>query len=70
MRRLAGRVPIVVLVRSPESAVALSNECPLPIFYAPTISEIEQLMETQDIKAVFYVNQNIRKLGFPSSAVT
>lgn len=60
MRQLAERTPVVVIVRNPATAVKLLEECPLPLFYSPTIADIEKLLETQKISAVFYVNQNIR----------
>ncbi|PQZ92260.1 CDP-glycerol--glycerophosphate glycerophosphotransferase [Arthrobacter sp. MYb227] len=60
MRMLAKQAPVVVLVRNPETAVALRDECPLPIFFAPAIADIETMLESQRIETVFYVNQNIR----------
>lgn len=60
MRVLAEQAPVVVIVRNPETAVALRDECPLPLFYAPAIGDIESMLESQRISAVFYVNQNIR----------
>ncbi|GAA1877511.1 CDP-glycerol glycerophosphotransferase family protein [Paeniglutamicibacter psychrophenolicus] len=60
LRRLSEFAPVVILVRNPETAIALLGESPLPIYYAPTIADIEEMLETQDIRAVFYVNQNIR----------
>lgn len=59
-RRLSQHVPVVVIVRNPETAVALRTECPLPIFFGQSISAIESMLDTQDIRSVFYVNQNIR----------
>lgn len=60
MKQLAKHVPVVVITRLPESALALREECPLPVHYAPTIEDVEQLVNTQDLRVVFYVNQNIR----------
>ncbi len=60
LRQLAQQMPLVVIVRNPKTAIALSAECPLPVYYAKTIGDIEQLLATQQIDAVFYVNQNIR----------
>lgn len=60
MRQLAEHAPVVVIVRNPATALRLGEECPLPIYFAPTIADIEHLLGTQDIGAVFYVNQNIR----------
>ncbi|WP_425552438.1 hypothetical protein [Glutamicibacter nicotianae] len=57
---LAEFVPVVILVRSPETALSLREECPLPIHYAPAVDDMERLMHSQDLRVVFYVNQNIR----------
>lgn len=59
-RKLSQLVPVVVIVRNPETAVALRDECPLPIYFGPSISAIESMLATQDIRSIFYVNQNIR----------
>lgn len=60
MRQLSARAPVVVIVRNAGTAVKLREECPLPLYFAPTIADIEDLLGNQDIGAVFYVNQNIR----------
>ncbi|MGZ2225019.1 CDP-glycerol glycerophosphotransferase family protein [Glutamicibacter nicotianae] len=60
LKNLAQYVPVVIIVRHPEAAVALHKECPLPIHYAPTVEKLEQFTESQDLRLVLYVNQNIR----------
>ncbi|WP_190265011.1 CDP-glycerol glycerophosphotransferase family protein [Glutamicibacter nicotianae] len=60
LKNLAQHVPVVIIVRQPEAAVALHKECPLPIHFAPTIEALEQFTESQDLRLVLYVNQNIR----------
>ncbi len=60
LRQLAQMFPLVIIVRNPETATALIKESPLPVFYAKTIGDIENLLTSQQIDAVFYVNQNIR----------
>lgn len=59
MKRLAEFLPIVVIVRRPETALALREECPLPVHYAPSIEDVERLVDSQDLRLVFYVNQNV-----------
>jgi len=59
MRKLAETHPVAVIVRNVATAVALKDECPLPVIYQPFIAETESWLETQRIGAVFYVNQNI-----------
>ncbi|PMQ21120.1 CDP-glycerol--glycerophosphate glycerophosphotransferase [Glutamicibacter arilaitensis] len=58
-RELARTVPFVIIARKPASALALRKECDLPIFFAKTISDVESLVNSQQLDAVFYVNQNI-----------
>ncbi|MFJ2617820.1 CDP-glycerol glycerophosphotransferase family protein [Glutamicibacter sp. NPDC087344] len=52
--------PTVVITRKPGTALALREECPLPVFYAPTIGDLEALVSSQAFDIVFYVNQNIQ----------
>lgn len=60
LEQLAQKIPVVVIVRNPEAAILLKDECPLPIYFARTIGDIELLVESQQLDAVFYVNQNVR----------
>lgn len=60
LRQLSELIPLVVIVRNPQTAIQLRDECPLPIFFARTIGDIENLLESQQIDSVFYVNQNIK----------
>ena len=57
---LAEFVPVVIIVRSPDTALSLRKECPLPIHFAPAVEDVERFMRSQDLRVVFYVNQNIR----------
>lgn len=59
MKQLAEFVPVVVITRRPDTALALREECPLPVHYAETIEDVEKLVDSQDLRLVFYVNQNI-----------
>ncbi|WP_404290914.1 CDP-glycerol glycerophosphotransferase family protein [Glutamicibacter arilaitensis] len=60
LKKLSDSVPVVVITRSADTALALSEECPLPVYLAPTIGDIEALVDAQNLSVVFYVNQNIR----------
>lgn len=60
LRELSEHFPIVVITRNAETSVQLQRECPLPIYFAKTITDIERLIDSQRIDMVFYVNQNIR----------
>lgn len=52
--------PVVVLSRSPSGANALLDESPLPVAYVRRVADLERVIAEQDIRVVFYVNQNTR----------
>jgi len=60
LRELAQTWPVVVISRSIRGADALLKDGRLPVAYAPTVRDIEQVLAEQDIRIVFYVNQNTR----------
>jgi hypothetical protein len=60
MRQLAQKHPVVVISRSIGTTAILLEECPLPVFYGPTIGDVENFVAVQPIKVAFYVNQNMR----------
>lgn len=71
MVELAKTQPVVVIARNVATTRLLLEECPLPVFYGPTIAVIEEWTATQPIGAVFYVNQNMRNfqmMRFPKPA--
>ncbi|MBF4634488.1 hypothetical protein ITJ38_08760 [Agreia pratensis] len=52
--------PVVILSRSPSAMSALLDESPLPVAYVRKVVDLEQLIDEQPLKIVFYVNQNTR----------
>jgi len=60
LRELAERWPVVVISRTIRGADALLKDRELPVAYAPTVRDVEQVLAEQDIRLVFYVNQNTR----------
>jgi hypothetical protein len=60
LRELAERWPVVVISRTIRGADALLKDGELPVAYAPTVRDVEQVLAEQDIRLVFYVNQNTR----------
>jgi hypothetical protein len=60
MRQLAEKHSVAVISRSIATTATLLDECPLPVFYGPTIGDIENFVAHQPIKVAFYVNQNMR----------
>ncbi|RLP76481.1 hypothetical protein D9V32_06395 [Mycetocola tolaasinivorans] len=57
---LAERWPVVVLARTPTAAAQLFEESPLDVAYVRTVKQLEDTLESQDIRIVFYVNQNTK----------
>ena len=60
LRELARKWPVVVIARSIRGADALLRDDALPVAYAPTVRDVEQVLDEQDVRIVFYVNQNTR----------
>ncbi|GAB3074315.1 CDP-glycerol glycerophosphotransferase family protein [Intrasporangium mesophilum] len=60
LEELARSQPVVVISRMPDTTMLLLDECPLPVFHGPRITEIESFMASHDIGLVLYVNQNLR----------
>ena len=52
--------PVVILSRSPTGANALLEESPLPVAYVRQVVDLERVIAEQNIRIVFYVNQNTR----------
>ena len=52
--------PVVVLSRGATAATRLFEESPLPVAYVRTVVALEQTLAEQDIRIVFYVNQNTK----------
>jgi hypothetical protein len=57
---LAETWPVVILSRSPSGANALLDESPLPVAYVRRVVDLERVIAEQDLRIVFYVNQNTR----------
>ncbi|WP_168627965.1 CDP-glycerol glycerophosphotransferase family protein [Cryobacterium sp. BB307] len=60
---LAKTHPVVIIARSPSATLALLEECPLPVVHLREIREVESFLASQELKLMFYVNQNMR--NFP-----
>ncbi|MDJ0337507.1 CDP-glycerol glycerophosphotransferase family protein [Cryobacterium sp. PH31-O1] len=57
---LAKTWPVLVLSRTGGGTLKLMDESPIPVAYARTVPQLEQIVAEQDIRIVFYVNQNPR----------
>jgi hypothetical protein len=60
MLELSSTYPVAILARNANAAVALVDESPLPVAYVNKVEDLERFIEAQDLKIVFYVNQNSR----------
>lgn len=58
LTRLAASAPLAVITRDIRMTRHLLEHCPLPVLYAQDIADVERWLNRQDIRAVFYVNQN------------
>ena len=57
---LAETWPVLVLSRTGTGALQLAQECPVPVTFVRKVADLERVIEEQDIRIVFYVNQNAR----------
>ena len=60
LEELSKTWPVVILSRVATGARALLDETDLPVAFVPTVRNLERYVATQDIRIVFYVNQNTR----------
>jgi hypothetical protein len=60
LAELSKIAPVAIVSRSPGSALALWDEAPVPTLYLRQVADLEQFVAAQDIRIVFYVNQNSR----------
>ena len=57
---LAKTWPVLVLSRTGGGTLKLMDESPVPVAYVRTVPQLEKVVAEQDIRIVFYVNQNPR----------
>ncbi len=58
LAELAKRHPVAIITRSPGASLTLIDESPVPVVYRRRITDLEQFVDEQDLRIVFYVNQN------------
>ncbi|CAN5338575.1 CDP-glycerol glycerophosphotransferase family protein [soil metagenome] len=58
LAELAQTHPVVIITRSPGASLTLLEESPVPVIYKRRVTDLEQFIEEQDLRIVFYVNQN------------
>ncbi|MBC7723356.1 MAG: CDP-glycerol glycerophosphotransferase family protein [Burkholderiaceae bacterium] len=57
---LAKTWPVAIISRSPDAAVKLLDEAPVPTLYLRQVVDLERFLAEQGPRVVFYVNQNAR----------
>ena len=60
LAELAETWPVAVITRSPSTVLALWKEAPVQAHYLRRVADLEHFVHDQDIRIVFYVNQNAR----------
>lgn len=63
LARLAENLPVVVVARYATTARTLLEECPVPVVLARSIADVEVLLAEHPVRAVLYVNQNVRNFS-------
>ena len=51
---------VAIIARSPGTMLTLLDESPVPVVYLRQVADLERFIQSQDIKIVFYVNQNTK----------
>jgi len=52
--------PVLILSRASGAALELLEESPVPVAYVRRVTELEQVIHEQDLRVIFYVNQNAK----------
>ncbi len=60
LAELARTWPVAIISRSPSAVLALWEEAPVPTVYLRRVADLERFVASQDLRIVFYVNQNAR----------
>jgi hypothetical protein len=58
LAELAQTHPVAIITRSPGASLTLVDESPVPVIYKRRVTDLEQFVDEQDLRIVFYVNQN------------
>lgn len=60
LKELSADYPVLLIARNAIGARAMLAESGLPVAYAPKVQNLEQLIATQPLEIIFYVNQNAK----------
>jgi hypothetical protein len=58
LAELSQTFPVAIISRSPSAMLDLVEESPVPVVYLRQIADLENFIADQQLKIVFYVNQN------------
>ena len=60
LAELASTWPVAIISRAPSTVLTLWDEAPVPALYLRSVADLERFVHDQDIRIVFYVNQNAK----------
>ena len=60
LKEIASTWPVAIIARAPSTVLTLWDESPVPAMYLRSVVDLEELVQNQDIRIVFYVNQNAK----------
>lgn len=60
LAELAKTWPVAIIGRSPGTTLDMLDEAPVPVVYLRKVADLEAFVQCQDIRIVFYVNQNAK----------
>jgi len=60
LAEIASTWPVAIISRSPGTVLQLWEESPVPALYLREVADLERFVYSQDLKIIFYVNQNAR----------
>lgn len=60
LAELADTYRVAIIARSPSTVLALWDESPVPAYYLRRVADLEHFVQEQDLRIVFYVNQNAK----------
>lgn len=60
LAELAKTWPVAIITRSPGATLVMLDESPVPVVYLRKVVDLEQFASDQDLRLVFYVNQNTK----------
>jgi len=60
LKEIASTWPVAIIARAPSTVLTLWDESPVPAMYLRSVVDLEEFVQNQDIRIVFYVNQNAK----------